>query len=371
MIVGGAQETVLLAAALADRSRFDPVVVTGPQTGSEGSLHEELAARGVEVVLVPDLVREVSPASDLRAVLILAELFRAMGADVVHTNSSKAGIVGRLAARRARVPRVLHTVHGWPFHAHQRPAVAGVWRSLERHTAPLAEHLVVVADADREKGLAAGIGRPDQYVTVRSGLELSLYGPNPDARVQVREEFGLPGEAVVLGAINRLSPQKDPLTLVRALAGCLRARPHARLLLVGDGPLRRDVEREVAGQGVSGQVVLTGLRRDVPRLLAALDVFVSASRWEGLPRTVLQATASGVPVLATSADGVADVVENDVTGLLVSPGDEAALCRSALRLVDDAALRTVLVERAQLQLVEFDAARMVRELEALYAGVEP
>jgi glycosyltransferase involved in cell wall biosynthesis len=371
MIVGGAQETVLLAAALADRSRFDPVVVTGPQTGSEGSLHEELAARGIEVVLVPELVREVSPATDLRAVLALTKLFRSLDPDVVHTNSSKAGIVGRLAARRARVPRVLHTVHGWPFHEHQHPAAAGLWRALERHAAPLVERLVVVADADREKGLAAGIGRPNQYVTVRSGLELSLYGPDPDARAEVREELGLPGEALVLGAVNRLSPQKDPLTLVRAMAGCLRARPHARLLLVGDGPLRHEVEREIAGQGVGGQVVLTGLRRDVPRLLAALDIFVSTSRWEGLPRTVLQATATGLPVLATCADGVADVVQDGLTGLLVPPRAEAALCSGALRLVDDAGLRALLVERAQLRLREFDAARMVRELESLYDGVWP
>jgi glycosyltransferase involved in cell wall biosynthesis len=272
-----------------------------------------------------------------------------------------------VAARRAGVGRVLHTVHGWPFHEHQHPAAAATWRALERRTAPLADRLVVVADADREKGLEAGIGRPEQYATVRSGLELLLYGADPAARAQVRAELGLRQDAVVLGAVNRLSPQKDPLTLVRGLARVLRERPGTRLLLVGDGPLRSEVEREVETLGVAPQVVMTGLRRDVPRLLAAMDAFVSASRWEGLPRTVLQAMATALPVLATAVDGVVDVVQDGRTGLLVPPGDAAALGRAALRLVDDPASRDALADRARLRLPEFDATRMVRELEVLYA----
>lgn len=371
MIVGGAQETVLLAAALADRSGFEPVVVTGPQTGSEGSLLEEAARRGVEVVLVPELVREVDPRKDLAVVLALQRVLTRLGADVVHTNSSKAGIVGRVAARRAGVPRVVHTVHGWPFHDHQAAPVAAVWRTLERRAARLADRLVVVADADRVKGLAAGVGRPEQYVTVRSGIELELYGPDASVRAQVRSELGLPPDARVMGAVNRLSPQKDPTTLVRAAAAVLRARPEARLLLVGDGPLRAEVEALVASLGVQGQVLLTGLRDDVPRLLRAMDVFVTASRWEGLPRTVLQAMATGLPVVATAADGVVDVVQQDRTGVLVRVGDAPALATGAGRLLDDPGAAGTLAAAAAQRLPEFDARTMVQQLEALYSGREP
>lgn len=366
MIVGGAQETVLLAAALADRERFDPVVLTGPQTGSEGSLHEELAKRGVEVVVVPQLVREVDPRKDVAAVAALARAFRERRLDVVHTNSSKAGVVGRLAARRARVPRVVHTVHGWPFHDAQRPAANAVWRWLERAAAPLADALVVVADADRVKGLAAGVGRPEQYVTVRSGLELGLYGPDAQVRHEVRQELGLPHDARVVGAVNRLSPQKDPLTLLHACAAVLRADPDARLLLVGDGPLRGDVEREVDALGLRGQAVLPGLRADVPRLLTAMDVFVSASRWEGLPRTVLQAMATGVPVVATAADGIVDVVEDGVTGRLVPVGDTAGLTQAVGEVLRDRGRATAFASAAAARLPEFDASSMVRDLERLY-----
>lgn len=365
MIVGGAQETVLLAAVLADRTRFEPFVVCGPQTGPEGSLHDEVRRRGVELVVVPELVREVHPRKDARVVPALTRLFRQRDVDVVHTNSSKAGVVGRLAARRASVPRVVHTVHGWPFHDRQPAAVSAVWKQLERRTAPLAQRLVVVAETDRAKGLRAGVGRAEQYVTVRSGLELDLYGSRPGVGAAVRQELGLPLDGVVVGTVGRLSPQKDPLLLVRAVLPLLRERPEARLLVVGDGPLRAQVEAEVGG---SPQVVLTGLRTDVPRLLNAMDVFVLSSQWEGLPRTLLQAMATGVPVVATDADGVRDVVEDELTGRLVPRGDAHALREAVARLVDEPPLRRRLASAASTRLPEFDATRMVRELERLYAG---
>lgn len=361
MIVGGAQETVLLAAALAERVL--PVVVTGPQTGPEGSLLDACRERGVQVVVVPQLVREVDPRRDLLSVRAVAQAVHDAGADLVHTHSSKAGVVGRLAARRLGLPAV-HTVHGWPFHEHQRPPVRRTWQAVERLCAPLCERLVVVADADREKGLAAGIGHSEQYATIRSGLELSLYGAAAETRAAVRAEFGLDGDAVVIGAVNRLSPQKDPHTLLRAVGPLLQARPDVRLLVVGDGPLRHEVER-LAGP----QVVFAGLRTDVPRLLTAMDVFVTTSRWEGLPRTVLQAMATGLPVVATAADGVVDVVQDGRTGLLVRPGDEVAVRLAVGRLLDEPGLGSALAVAAATRLPEFDAGRMVRQLEDLYGEV--
>lgn len=367
MIVGGAQETVLLAAALADRSRFDPVIVCGPQTGSEGSLHDEARRRGIELLVVPELVREVQPVKDARVIPALTRLFRQLGFDVVHTNSSKAGIVGRVAARRAGVGRVVHTVHGWPFHDQQRAIVATAWRSLERRSALLADRLVVVADTDREKGLAAGIGRPQQYLTVRSGLELGEYDAARPLRSAVRTEFRLPDDAQVVGAVNRLSPQKDPLTLVEAFAAVRAERPQTHLLVVGDGPLRAQVEQRISRLGLADAVTLAGLRDDVPRLLQAMDVFLSASLWEGLPRTIVAAMATGVPVVATLADGVGDVVRDGSTGLSFARGDARAAAAAVTCLLDDARRADDLARAALALIPEFDAVRMTRALEALYA----
>ena len=368
MIVGGAQETVLLAAALADRARFEPVVVCGPQTGSEGSLHDEVRRRGVELVVLPDLVRQVHPWHDARALRALTGLFAQRRIDVVHTNSSKAGILGRAAARRAGVPTVVHTVHGWPFHDHQPRPVAAAWRFLERRMAPMTDRLVVVADADRVKGLAAGVGVAGQYCTVHSSLELSRYDATRASRADVRQELDLPERAPVLGAVNRLSVQKDPLALLDAFALIRAALPEARLVVVGDGPLRGEMRRRISDLGLDEVVTMTGLRTDVPRLLQGMDVFVSASLWEGLPRTIIQAMATGLPVVATAADGVVDVVEDGRTGRLVPSRDPQALAAAALELLRSSDVAERVSRAAMVTVQEFDAVRMTRSLEDLYTG---
>jgi glycosyltransferase involved in cell wall biosynthesis len=366
MIVGGAQETVLLAAALADRERFEPIIVCGSETGSEGSLHDEVERRGVELVVVPELVREVNPRADALVIPALARLFRQRGIDVVHTNSSKAGIVGRIAARRAHARSVVHTVHGWPFHEHQRPAMVRVWKQLERHCAPLADRLVVVADADRRKGLAAGIGRPEQYVTVRSGLELAEYDPTRAQRAEVRQELGLPLDVPVVGTVSRLSPQKDPITHIEAFATLRQQHPTARLLLVGDGPLAGEVTARVAALGLTDSVVMTGLRHDVPRLLQGMDVFLSCSLWEGLPRTIIAAMATGVPVVATPADGVRDVIRDHETGR-VFPMERPEIAAWATgHLLKDPKVAAMLSGAALDLTHEFDAKTMAERLSEVY-----
>jgi glycosyltransferase involved in cell wall biosynthesis len=369
MIVGGAQETVLLAAALADRTRFDPFIVCGAETGSEGSLHDEAERRGVELVVVPELVREVDPKADALVIPALARLFRERRVDVVHTNSSKAGVVGRVAARRAKVPRVVHTVHGWPFHDHQRAAMVSVWKSLERRCAPLADALVVVADADRRKGLAAGIGVPGQYVTVRSGLELDLYDPQRADRDAVRLELGLPQDVPVVGTVSRLSPQKDPITLIEAFATVRREHPDARLLVVGDGPLTAEVVSRVRGLGLQDAVVMTGLRHDVPRLLQAMDVFLSCSLWEGLPRTIIAAMATGLPVVATPADGVRDVVRDHETGRVFPMERPEIAGWAASHLIKDPQQAAALAAAGRALTVEFGADVMSERLADVYTGV--
>lgn len=234
--------------------------------------------------------------------------------------------------------------------------------------APCTDRLVVVADADRVKGLAAGVGAAAQYVTVRSALELSRYDAQRPLRDDVRRELGLPSDVPVVGAVNRLSGQKDPLTLLDAFALVRARRQDVRLLLVGDGPLGAEVQRRVATLGLAEAVTMLGLRSDVPRLLQAMDVFVSTSLWEGLPRTIIEAMATGLPVVATPADGVLDVVHEGVTGRLVPAGAPQAIAAGVLEVLQepDAAQRMGEAARARVQ--EFDAVRMTRSLEELYAG---
>lgn len=366
LIVGGAQENTLLTAALLDPGRFTCDVLTGPQTGREGELFTEAAARGVTVHVEPNLVREVHPWKDVRATLRLTDFFRRFRPDIVHTRSSKAGVVGRVAARRAGVPHVVHTVHGWGFHPRQGWAERTLYQVIERWCAPMADRLIVVAEANREQGLRLGIGEPHQYRLIRSGIEVEHYRVPAGTRARVRASLGLADGQFVFGNVGRLSPQKAPTDLVEAFARVARAHPEACLLLVGDGPLRGEVESLIARLGISDRVTLLGLRRDVPELIAAFDAFLLASLWEGLPRTILQAMAAGLPVVATRVDGVSDAVRDGETGYLVPPADSPALADRMERLISNPETSRALGQAGCARVDTFSARHMVAQLSGLY-----
>lgn len=366
MIVGGAQENTMLSCALADQERFPSELLTGIETGSEGELLTESRARGVHVHREPSLVRAVNPWKDLVALVRLWKFFRRDRWDVVHTHTSKAGILGRLAARLAGVPAIIHTAHGWGFTPEQSATVFRLFVWAERLCARCCDVIVVVTAEDQKDALARGIGRTEQYRLVRSGIEIEAYRDARMTREEARALLDLPAEAFVVGSVGRLTSQKAPLDLVEGFAVVARARADARLVLVGDGPLRREIEALVEALGLADRVRLTGLRRDVPQLLRAFDVFALTSRWEGLPRVFPQAMAAGLPIVATRVDGALDAIVDGETGDLVDVGDVAGLGRALLALAEDPARRRRMGEAGRARVDEFSAARMVQELEALY-----
>jgi glycosyltransferase involved in cell wall biosynthesis len=284
----------------------------------------------------------------------------------VHTHSSKAGLLGRAAARAARVPHVVHTQHGWSIRVQTSPAVWMAYRLVERVLARATDRIVVVAALDRATGLAHGIGRPGQYTVIRSGIDVAAFSNSASRRREARERLGLPRDAAVVGTVARLAPPKDLESLLHGFAAVAAERPAARLVLIGDGPRRAEAEAMVRALGATDRVVFAGPRRDVPELLPAFDVMVLPSHHEGLPRTIVEAMATGIPVVASGVGGIPEVVVDGTTGLLVPPGDPAALASAVERVLDDPALGLQLVDRARTLVGEFDAAAMVRRTEALY-----
>lgn len=367
LIVGGAQENTVLSCALIDPSRFPSLIIVGPQTGSEGELFTEARARGIEIIVEPSLVREVHPLKDAWSVPRLVMHLKGLRPDIVHTHSSKAGIVGRVAARLAGVPRVVHTIHGWGFRPRQAWQERSLYQTLERWCAPLADILVVVAACNREQGKELRIGREAQYRVIRSGIEVEVYAAGRERRDAVRAELGLGPREFLFGSVGRLSPQKSPLDLMAAFERVAVQFPHAHLLLVGDGPLRAAVEGAVRDRGLAARVHMVGLRRDVPGFLGAMDAFVLASRWEGLPRVVPQALAARLPVVATSTDGTPEAVHHGETGFLVEPGDVSALAERMIEIVRDPARAKAMGEAGARLVDEFSARRMVDQLAELYS----
>jgi glycosyltransferase involved in cell wall biosynthesis len=366
MIVGGAQENTLLSCALIDRSHFPSTLLTGPETGSEGELHSETLARGVRFLVEPSLVRRLSPWHDAVATFRLWRAIRDGGYDIVHTHSSKAGILGRVAARLAGTPVIVHTAHGWSFNRHQPWHLNRLYVWLERLCARFSDAIVVVGRSNREEGLALRVGRPEQYRLIRSGIEVEAYRDVPISREQARTRLGLPREAFVIGSVGRLCEQKAPLDLLAAFARVARSRPEVRLAFVGDGPQRAELESAIAREGLEGRVHVAGLRRDVPELLRAFDVFALASHWEGLPRVFPQAMAAGLPIVATRVDGAPDAVVPGENGWLVEVGDIEGLATRLGALAADPAAARRMGEAGRERVDEFCAGRMVGELAALY-----
>jgi glycosyltransferase involved in cell wall biosynthesis len=298
----------------------------------------------------------------------LTELFRARRPEIVHTHSGKAGILGRLAAARAGVPIILHTIHGPSFGSFQGPGANALFRAAERYAARITTHFVVVAEAMKQQYLAAGIGRSDQFTIIFSGFPLKPFLSSTND-FQLRARLGLSPEDIVIGKMARLFRLKGHDDLLAVAPGLVRSCPRIKFLLVGDGPWRGRFEKQVRALGLQEHVVFSGLVAPtaVPPLVGIMDMLVHLSSREGLPRSLPQALAAARPVVAYDSDGAREVCLENETGFLLQPGDLAGLHERLLRLAQDAALRDRL-GRCGRQFVEqrFGVQRMVDDLYQLY-----
>lgn len=369
LIVGGAQENTILTCEELHRRGHDVTLLAGPETGPEGSLWDRARAGGYAAIPVPTLRRAVRPLTDLRCLLRLVHLLRELRPHVVHTHSSKAGILGREAAARAGIPVIVHTIHGMSFNRTQPRWQQALFRSLEARAARRSHAVIGVARAMIDQALAAGIAHPDRAHVICSGMEIDRFDPATIDRHAVRTAWGFAPHDIVLGTVARLFDHKGYDDLLAVMPDLVRACPEARFLWVGDGARRADYERRLRDLGLHDRVRITGLVQpaEVPRLIAGMDALAHLSHWEGLPRAVVQARLMGVPVVAWNIDGTPEVVTHEVSGLLVAFRDLAALRTALVRMLTDANLRRRLADAPRDDLRErFDHRRMADTIEALY-----
>jgi len=312
------------------------------------------------------------PVQDWRTYRGLISRLDEIKPDIVHTHSSKAGIIGRWAAHKAGVPGIVHTIHGLAFTASTSRAVNGFYKYLERKAAPVTDAIVCVADAMRDQSLAANIGRPEQYVTVYSGMDTQPFLAPSVSREQTRRALGLADDDVALGTIARLFHLKghdDLLKLAPALCGKF---PRLRFLWVGDGLLRPAFEARIASMGLSDRFILTGLvpPARVPDLANAMDILVHPSRREGLARAIPQGSLSKCPVVTYDIDGNREGLIDGQTGFLIKPFNSVELSRTIEVLMEDAPRRTSMGEAGRaFALKRFDTKVMVDALEIVYARI--
>ncbi len=369
LIVGGAQENTLLTCEGLHQRGYRVTLISGPTRGPEGSLTARAQKGGYEFIELRELIRPVNPWMDLRARRYLCMEFQRLRPDVAHTHSSKAGIVARLAAHDARVPIILHTVHGMSFNRTQSWVTRRAFAWLERMAAKRSHAIVTVADAMIEQSVAAGICPRERMLTICSGMEIGQFTPTNYDRRAIRQQWGAAEDQVVVGTVARLFRRKGYEQLIRIMAEAARREPRLRFVWIGDGVQRGEYEAELSRLGLRERTTLAGLvpPADVPRLLAGCDILAHTSQWEGLPRAVVQALLMQVPAIAFDIDGTPEVVVDGHTGRLVPLNNLDAFAAALCELAGDAELRQRLGRAGREHCLErFDWRRMVDQLEELY-----
>ncbi|MEW6378178.1 MAG: glycosyltransferase family 4 protein [bacterium] len=370
--LGGAQEATLSTVENLDRSRFEPVLISG----QHGLLVQKARSlKGVKCIFVPALHRQVHPVWDFLALVHLILILHREKMEnpriIVHTNSSKAGILGRMAAAAAGIGCIVHTVHGFGFHDYQRPLARKLYIFLEKAAARVSTRIIFVSRANLKLAQKLGICRRIGHGRViRCGIDLHRFFRDRD---QVMQEQGAMKEdsSPLIGMVACFKPQKSPLDFIRMAERVSRVFPKARFMMVGDGQLRPQIRSLAQRLSLSDRLVLAGWREDVERILPELDVLVLTSLWEGLPLVLVEATAAGIPIVATDIDGNREIVRNGINGYVVPPRNPAAMAErviSALQHPEQLAY----TGKAQRFLVQgFDLHHMIRQLELLYQEIMP
>ena len=369
LILGGAQENTLLSVDGLHHDHGDEVtLITGPAEGPEGDLFTRAEARGLQVEVMPELVRAIRPRTDLAAYRQLRRSIGRLRPEVVHTHSSKAGIVGRAAAWDERVPAVVHTIHGLPFGPSESSIKNRLYVALERWASRRCHAIVSVCDAMTDQALAAGVGRPEQYSTVYSGMDVDAFLSPSRSRAEVRADLGLQPDEVAFATVARLFERKGHDDILAAAPAILAANPKVRFVFIGDGVLRDRLASDAARLGVGHAVQFTGLVPPdaIPSLLNGVDAVVHPSLREGLARVLPQALLVGRPAISYDVDGAYEVVTPE-TGILLPPRDIAGLTAAILRLAGDADLRHRLGQAGRTRFADqFRSETMVRHLRSLY-----
>lgn len=376
LIFGGAQHNTVLTCAAQVAAGHEVHLCIGPTSGPEGSLIAEAECGGAVMHHEPTLVREASPLKDVRCVRALRRLIREIDPDVVHTHSSKAGILGRAAAWReggaAGKRAVVHTVHGLGFNDRQHPLTRKLYIHLERYAAKRCHRLIAITPQMVDAFAGHAIAPCERFTVIPSGVQLDRFAPSPSsAREAVRQQYGIPQTAHVVGLLARLDAlkgQRDLIDIYPQLAEQLPDRP-LHLLFIGDGYDRPGVEHAIAQQGLADRVTITGLvpYERMARVLSAVDVSVLPSYQEGQSRTLVESLLCGVPIVGYAAGGIPSIIKDNETGRLVPVGDRGALCQAIVETLaqPDAARRMAQAGAAHVR-QHFDVAPMADAIQRVY-----
>jgi glycosyltransferase involved in cell wall biosynthesis len=369
LIQGGAQRDTVMKCEALVRAGHEVWLAYGPIYGPEGSMLDAAMASGAELVELKAMRRAVLPVHDVMCYAALRRLIRRIQPDIVHTHSSKAGIIGRAAGWHCKVGGVVHTIHGLAFHDRQNRIVHDLYVRLERWAARRCHRMIAITHAMQKAFEQQGIGQTDQFVHVPDGVDVSQYKPQSEAARNLRKRLGIAAGAPVVGIVARLDPLKGHADLIEILPHLLQSHPDARLLLVGDGWNRSRLKQQVRDAGVADQVVFEGLipPQDVPAAMSAMDVMALPSYQEGQGLVLVEALLCGCAIVAYDVGGIGEICINEKTGRLDAVGDKQALLKSLLWMLSHPDERRRLTEQGRRHVCDqFDQKNLVVKLMNVY-----
>ena len=361
-VISGSGINVFLTMVGLDKEKYE--VAFGCAPG--GDLVNQVVKYGIRFRPIKHFVQEINLYHDLMALGELMLLMKSERYDIVHTHNSKAGFLGRLAARLVGVPIVVHTIHGFAFHEFEKPPRRILFILLEKFAANLADKLITISEPLKEWGLRLKIGKKEQYTTIYSGIEIEKFKIEIDVEKKKRE-FGINFDDLVVGVVAKLWEGKGHRDILIAAKEVVKEIPNVKFMFVGEGYLRRELEKLTQELELDNHVIFTGFRRDIPEITAIFDIAVLASYYEGMGRVLLEAMVLAKPVVATKVGGIVDVVEDGKTGFLVPPKNPKALAEAMIRLLSDERLRKIMGKEARKRIdTRFSAQAMVSKIEEVY-----
>jgi glycosyltransferase involved in cell wall biosynthesis len=370
---GSAQNTLLTCHNLS--RQYEMIMVCGlsqesnmtaPEREAVDKQIEDARRNGVRVIRIPSLVRRISPLNDVRALYDIVRLIKAETPDVVHTHTSKAGILGRLAARIAKVPTVVHTPHGHVFYGHFDPLISRIFLWIEKLFAPLTDRVVTLTAGENRDYLELNVYPREKLVKIHSGVDIEKFKQVPDSAVEKKRSLGLGQDGLVVGFIGWLMPIKGPMHLLRAMATVWQDHDDTNLVLIGKGDLDVALRAEAMKMSANGRVNFLGWRSDIDAIMPLLDILVLPSLNEGMGRVLVEAMAAGKPIVASNVGGIPDLVQHEYNGLLVPPADDKALAAAIMQLINNPEKAKLMGQRGRERCHQFSVEAMTEKIDRLY-----
>ncbi len=373
---GSAQNTLFTCIGLAEK--YNIILAHGLSLESSMTVDEMRSVetgmenankKGVKIYPLLSLIRRINPVYDFLAFYSIWQLIRKEKPAIVHTHSSKAGLLGRWAAKMVGTPHIIHTPHGHVFYGHFNLILSKVFLMLERISDAITERMIALTDGEREDYINLSVSRAGKIITIHSGVDIERFGTSRVSIEVKKKSLGLNSTSRIIGTVGWLLPIKGPGYLLKAMGRVWEKFSDTQLIYVGKGEMEQELRSKAMEMGVSDRVKFLGWRNDIQEIIPLFDLFVLPSMNEGMGRVIVEAMAAGKPVVASKVGGIPDLVKHNDTGLLVPPGDVDALSKALIKLLNDPGKAKKMGENGKAYCNKFSLRAMLDKIDGLYQGL--